>query len=139
MEHQIHSTLAISVVCALLERDGTLLAAKRTDKGPRGGKWEFPGGKIEAGESPEHALVREVAEELGCVVRPIETWPWSTHAYDDLTVTLVPIRCELTSGEPVALEHAELRWACPDDLERLDWAEADLPIVRRYVVSKRKR
>jgi len=101
------------------------------------GAWELPGGKIDADESAEAAIVREIAEELGCTVRPLERLRQCTHAYPDLTVTLWPVRCEIVGGEPTALEHAQIRWVQPDDLESLDWSGADVAVVEYYVGSRR--
>ena len=99
--------------------------------------WELPGGKIDADESAEAAIVREIAEELGCAVRPLERLRSRTHAYPDLTVTLWPVRCEIVAGEPTAHEHARIRWVTPSDLETLDWSAADVAVVEDYVGAGR--
>ena len=91
--------------------------------------WEFPGGKVEPGESPRDALVREISEELGCRIRVGEELTTTTYAYEFATVTLTTYWCDLESGEPAPSEHAELRWLGPADLDQLHWAPADLPSV----------
>ena len=100
------------------------------------GLWEFPGGKIRAGESADEAIVREIEEELGCTVRPIKVLLGHTHDYPDITVTLLPFLCEVVEGEPRPIEHAELRWAAEPELLSFDWSAADLPILKRYLAGK---
>jgi 8-oxo-dGTP diphosphatase len=92
-------------------------------------KWEFPGGKIQTGETPEDCIRRELLEELGVKARVGQALPPSTHSYPDFTITLYPFLCVLESGELTPLEHEEIAWMEPQDLLRLDWAEADRPVV----------
>ena len=87
------------------------------------------------GESAHQAIVREIREELGCEIKPLETLSPSHHDYHDFSITLIPLICELIEGEPQALEHAEIRWALPGELRKLDWAEADVPILHAYLQS----
>lgn len=115
----------VSVVGAALLRDGTVLAARRSDTGG----WEFPGGNVEPGETPEEALVREIDEELGCAVA-VQRW---LDASVDIRPGLV-LRVALTrlvDGEPVARsgEHDEVRWLTADALDQVDWLPADRPFV----------
>lgn len=126
----------ITVVCALIERQDRLLVAKRAPGRLMAGMWEFPGGKVRDGESPEDAIVREIREELGCGVRPIRLLPANTHHYPELIVTLVPYLCVLIDGEPRALEHARLLWAGKDALRDLEWTAADVPILERYLAGR---
>jgi len=100
-------------------------------------KWEFPGGKIRQGESPEECLIREIDEEMG--VKIVITGPLklSTHRYPSVTVTLYPFICSLTKEEPVPLEHAVLQWLPLDELHTLDWAEADMPVLDEYFRLRR--
>jgi len=92
--------------------------------------WEFPGGKIEANESPREALEREIDEELACEVNVREELTTTTHSYDFGDVTLTTFWCELRSGTPMLKEHAEVRWLRRSELRSLDWAPADLPAVQ---------
>jgi len=126
----------ITVVCALIERQGRLLVAKRAPGKAMAGMWEFPGGKIQHGEMPEDAIVREIREELGCGIRPTRLLAAHTHDYSDLTVTLVPCLCDVIDGEPRALEHAELLWATREELLGLEWTAADVPILERYLAGR---
>ena len=119
----------INVVCAVLEdSQGRLLVCQRPEGKALAGKWEFPGGKVEPDELAPEALRREVFEELGCVVRVGRPLPEVEHHYPEFSIRLMPFLCELEKGEPVAHEHAELRWLKYADLPMLDWAEADVPI-----------
>jgi 8-oxo-dGTP diphosphatase len=116
-----------AVVGAAIVRDGRVLAARRTTPPEAAGRWEFPGGKVEPGEAPADALVREVAEELGCAVA-VESWLdgavpiGSTHL---LTVAVV----RLVDGEPRPTEHDEVRWLAADRLGEVDWLEPDRPFL----------
>jgi len=119
----------LQVACAILVRDGLVLAAQRSAAMSLPLKWEFPGGKIRAGERPEECLARELVEELGIGVRVGRALAPTTHRYPDFTVTLHPFLCAIASGEMTLHEHAAVRWLAPARLAELDWAEADLPIL----------
>lgn len=121
----------IDVVGAVIVRAGKVLCARRAPGGSAGGLWEFPGGKIEPGETPREALVREIVEELGCRVAVGQQLETTTHAHAHGVITLTTFLCELVDGEPTPHEHAELRWLRPDALDELDWAPADVPAVAR--------
>ena len=128
---------ALRVVCALIERDGHVLMARRPAHKHLGGKWEFPGGKIEPGETDETALHRELREELGCTVELVRRLAPHTHAYDTVTVTLLPfvVRLAHDSDEPRSIEHSALRWVPADRLAALDLPAADLPIIAEYLAG----
>jgi len=119
----------IEVVGAVIVRDGLVLCAQRGPGGDAGGRWEFPGGKVEPGETPAAALAREIREELGCVVEvggPVTT---TRHVGSSAVVVLSTYWCQVMSGSPAPVEHAAIRWLRPDRLDELDWAPADLPAV----------
>lgn len=126
-------TRHIDVTCAILLRDGLILAAQRSAVMNLPYKWEFPGGKIDPGESPEECLHRELIEELGIRVRVGQRLPVSTHQYSAFTVTLHPYICTIESGEIVLHEHEAIKWLPPNELHSLDWAEADVPVVASYL------
>jgi len=115
------------VVGAALVRDGRVLAARRTAPAAAAGRWEFPGGKVEAGESPEEALVREVAEELGV---GIEVRRWLAGAVPiGTTYELSVAVATLLSGEPTPTEHDAVRWLGATELDDVDWLDPDRPFL----------
>ncbi|GAA2652426.1 (deoxy)nucleoside triphosphate pyrophosphohydrolase [Nonomuraea recticatena] len=120
--------MTIVVVGAAIVADGRLLAAQRAEPPELAGGWEFPGGKVDEGESDEAALVRECQEELGVLVEIGERvggeWPLG----DDYVMRVW--LASLVSGVPEAKEHLELRWLAPDELYDVPWLAADLPVVR---------
>lgn len=120
----------ISVVGAVILCDEKILCAQR-GSGALVGKWEFPGGKIEPGETPRRALEREIDEELKCQVRVDDEVASTTYEYDFATITLTTFYCVLMSGEPTLTEHAAVTWLRPDELDTLDWAPADIPAVQK--------
>ena len=126
----------LQVVAALLVRPGPIFfAQQRPQAAARGGLWEFPGGKVEPGETEPAALARELFEELGCQVQVHALLARSTHAYPDLEVELGLYRCTLLDGEPAAREGQRLCWADAEALCTLPFAEADLPflpLLRRW-------
>lgn len=124
----------IRVVAGLIEGDqGRLLACRRPEGKHLAGKWEFPGGKIEAGESPNEALVRELNEELGVMVEVRGGLTPVVHDYGRGPIELIPLRCRILSGAPEPSEHSELRWCDAKALGELDLAAADLPILAEWV------
>ena len=123
----------IHVACAIIERDGLTLAARRSLKQSLPLQWEFPGGKIEAGELHQECLVRELREELGIDISVGKPLQPVTHSYALFTLTLYPFICTILSGELTLHEHAEIAWLPPVALPTLDWAEADLPVIKEYL------
>lgn len=122
----------IDVVGAVIQNDaGEILCAQRSQQMSHPLHWEFPGGKIEPGERPEEALVREIQEELGCAITVGDLVADVTHPYPAVTVRLRTYWSRLMAGSPVAREHAQLRWLPPNQLGPLTWAPADLPTVAR--------
>lgn len=118
------------VVAALIWRNGKFLIGRRPPHKARGLLWEFIGGKVEAGETKEEALVRECREEIGAVVVPGAVFMEVDHVYPDLTVHLTLFTAELC-GEADLLEHAELRWIAPSEIGDYDFCPADEAILER--------
>ncbi|PEK36073.1 MULTISPECIES: (deoxy)nucleoside triphosphate pyrophosphohydrolase [Bacillus cereus group] len=120
----------ISVVGAvILNNDNHVLCALRSPNMSLPNYWEFPGGKINKGEHPRDALVREIKEELDCFIAVEEQLKAVEHEYENIIVHLVTYKARIKSGIPKALEHSELRWISIDHLKELKWAPADIPTV----------
>jgi len=121
---------AARVVAAVIGRGGRILIARRRDGAERGGQWEFPGGKVEAGEGEPKALHREIREELGCEVAVGRLLLRHRHRYPDLEVELAFYACELPPGsDPLPLGCATLEWAEGGWLAAWDFCEADRPVL----------
>lgn len=118
----------IQVVGAVIVDAGRVLCTQR-GSGSLEGLWEFPGGKLEQGESPEEALAREVGEELGCLIKVGARVAVTEHEYDFAVIELTTFYCSLVDGEPKLSEHTALAWLPPDELTTLTWAPADVPAV----------
>jgi 8-oxo-dGTP diphosphatase len=126
----------IHVACAVIEHDGMILAAQRSETMNMPLKWEFPGGKLESGETPEACLVREVREELAIGISLGRALPVTTHSYETFTVTLYPFVCTPADGVMTLHEHRAIVWMEPEQMSALDWAEADLPIIAGYLATR---
>lgn len=121
------------VTAAVLRRDGSVLLARRPADGLLGGLWEFPGGKVEAGESLEQALARELREELGVQAAPGASLGMYRHAYTHFKVTLYAFECDLLQGEPQPLSASELAWVPPAALPAYPMGKIDRQIARRLM------
>ena len=116
------------VVAAALERDGCYLAARRTRPAWAAGRWEFPGGKVEAGEGETQALIREIREELGVDIEVVRRVPGEWPLHEDLVLHLYVAR--LIEGEPQPLDHHDqLRWITTAQFDEIDWLESDREAV----------
>jgi 8-oxo-dGTP diphosphatase len=118
--------MRVVVGVAILEQ-GRLLAARRAHPPALAGLWELPGGKLEPGESPERAAVREIEEELGCTVEVTGSLPGSSPIGDDMALRVVLAR--LVDGDPVPREHDAVRWLRAVEFDEVTWAEADMPFL----------
>lgn len=122
--------MEIRVVAALIEEGGKFLVCRRPANKARGLLWEFAGGKVEQGEEKAAALVRECREELGVELDVGEVFTELAHVYPDVTVRLTLFCARIAAGVPQRLEHAELRWATPQEMLSLEFCPADAPILR---------
>ncbi|WP_167880303.1 (deoxy)nucleoside triphosphate pyrophosphohydrolase [Nocardioides guangzhouensis] len=116
------------VVGAAVVRDGRVLACRRTSPPEAAGRWEFPGGKVEAGESPEQALVRELAEELRVPVT-VTGWLDGVAAIGETHQLRVALATVVDGAEPDPVEHDATRWLGVGELDDVDWLEPDRPFL----------
>ena len=125
------------VVAALIRRGESFLICRRPAHKARGGLWEFAGGKVEPGETKEEALARECREELDVAVRADGVFTDVVHEYPDLTVHLTLFHARITAGEPKLLEHCDLRWITPEQIDRFDFCPADETILQKIKAANR--
>jgi len=127
---EAHKILLV-VACALVDADRRVLIAQRPASKSLGGLWEFPGGKLEAGESPEAALIRELEEELGILTKTACLAPlaFASHAYDGFHLLMPLYVCRKWQGQPQALEHDALKWVRPQALRDYEMPPADAPLI----------
>jgi len=118
----------VAVVGAAIVRGGRVLAARRTAPPEAAGRWEFPGGKVEPGESPEAAVVREIREELGCAVE-VTGWLPGEVSIGERHVLTVALAVLTQGAHPDPREHDELRWLTAAELDDVDWLEPDRPFL----------
>ncbi len=119
----------MKVTAGIIERDGKVLIARRRPGKHMGGKWEFPGGKIEPGETPEQSLARELREELAVEAAIGGFLCQALWEGDGVSLELLVYRVEHFQGEPVLREHQEIRWVMPAELGRFDLADSDRKVV----------
>lgn len=125
------SKIILVSAVALIDPDGRVLLAQRPIGKSMAGLWEFPGGKVEQGETPEAALIRELEEELG-----INTWKsclapltFASHGYDDFHLLMPLFACRKWEGTPISRENQQLKWVRPQELKNYSMPAADVPLV----------
>ncbi len=123
--------ITLVVACALVDADRRVLIAQRPQGKQLAGLWEFPGGKIEAGETPEAALIRELEEELGIETKEACLAPltFASHAYDGWHLMMPLYVCRKWQGTPMAREHSALKWVGPQMLRDYPMPPADEPLI----------
>lgn len=124
-------TIVLVAAAALIDPDGRVLMAQRPEGKPMAGLWEFPGGKVHDGETPEFALMREMEEELGITTRPCCFSPiaFASHAYDDFHLLMPLFACRVWKGFPQGCEGQALKWLKPHEMFSLPMPDADMPLV----------
>ena len=123
--------MVLVAAVALIDGDGRILIARRPEGKKMAGLWEFPGGKVEAGETPEQALIRELEEELGIVTKNSCLAPiaFASHSYEDMHLLMPLFVCRIWEGIPVAKEGQTLKWLQISELTEYDMPAADLPLI----------
>ncbi|MBE1236082.1 (deoxy)nucleoside triphosphate pyrophosphohydrolase [Phaeovibrio sulfidiphilus] len=123
--------LVLVVACALIDPDGRVLVAQRPEGRSMAGLWEFPGGKVQPGETPEAALVRELAEELGIDTGESCLAPltFASHAYEDFHLLMPVFACRTWEGRPRGCEGQALKWVRGAELPSLPMPPADIPLI----------
>lgn len=128
--------MKIRVVCAIIEKNGTFLAARRRSGMHQAGLWEFPGGKVEPQESDHQALNREIAEELSLTLEIGPRLGVQSHDYGDgRCIELVAYRARIKEGSIRAAEHDRIRWVDRHSARDFAWAPADLPLLDQYLAN----
>ena len=119
----------LNVAIAVIRQQNQILICQRRKNDTFGDLWEFPGGKVEADETPEQCVVREINEELGVTVEPIGTFSVIDHQYPEVSVRLIPFLCRLTSGEPRPLASQRIAWVETENLRRHAFPAASLGLI----------
>ena len=127
--------ILLVVACALVDADNRVLVAQRPADKQLGGLWEFPGGKLEPGERPEDALVRELKEELGITTKVpcLAPLTFASHAYDDFHLLMPLYVCRRWEGTPESREGQALKWLRPAALRDLPMPPADIPLIPHLI------
>lgn len=127
--------MIITVVAGLIREGDRILICQRPAGKARGLLWEFPGGKVEAGESKREALVRECREELGVTLNVGDVYAELTHEYPDITVKLTLFEARIAEGVPRRIEHADIRWIKPEEITEYPFCPADKEICGKISKS----
>ncbi len=127
MTHRV----VLVAACALIDADGRVLLAQRPEGKQMAGLWEFPGGKVEAGERPEDTVIREMKEELGVTIKEacLAPFVFASHTYPDFHLLMPLFLCRRWEGTVTAHEHAKLAWVRPLDMGKYEMPPADAPLI----------
>lgn len=127
----------IAVVCAVIKENNSYFIAQRSARMKMPLKWEFPGGKVEQGESNAHAIIREIKEEFDLDIEVVQEHPYYLHDYPTFTLKLIPVEAAIKGGKLLLKEHAAYKWVPATDLFSYDFSEGDIKIVK--ALNKRDR
>jgi 8-oxo-dGTP diphosphatase len=119
----------IHVAAAIIRKGNNIFVAQRGNSGEIALKWEFPGGKLEVGESGEEAIIREISEELSVEIGVEGHFMRVSHQYKTFSLIMDAYLCTLKRGTITLLEHVDSKWISSDNIMELDWAAADIPIA----------
>jgi 8-oxo-dGTP diphosphatase len=123
----------IDVSCAIIEQHGKILATRRGKNMHLEGYWEFPGGKVEPGETLEECISREIKEELSLGISIKGKLPVVEFIYPDKAIKLTPFVCRIISGEITLKDHTDFKWIEPNSFDQLKWAPADVMVIELYL------
>ena len=124
------------MVAALVREQGRILMSRRRPDQAMPNLWEFPGGKVEPGEHPEAALVRELREELGCGIAVDGIHEVVFHAYPDFDLYMLVYASRIVEGRPRAVDVAQIEWVSPSSLPAMDLLPADYPLARKLATAR---
>ncbi len=121
----------IRVSAAIIQQNGKYLITRRHKHSHLGHLWEFPGGKLESGESPEDCIIRECREEIDLEIKPLRLFHEVKHSYSEVSVHLHFFICEIISGTPKALDCAGIAWASAEELKNYEFPAADIKLIEK--------
>lgn len=133
MKNTVLTVAPLLLVAAGLiqDRQGRFLLSQRKAHGHMGSLWEFPGGKVQIGETPEAALVREMREELDIEVENLTPWTFVSHDYDTFHLLMVLFHCGIFRGTPCPLDVQNIGWFTAEEMQGLDFPPADQPLLKQ--------
>lgn len=123
----------MKVCCAIIEDNGKVLAAQRSEKMNPPLKWEFPGGKLMDGERPEDCIKREMMEEFSVDIDVVCRLEEQFYKHGDKKIELIPFVCKIKNGDLNCNEHKDMVWDNPESLSTLDWTDADVSVYEEYL------
>lgn len=123
----------IEVTCAIIQFKAKVLVVQRSNSMTLPNKWEFPGGKVEENETEQECILREIKEELNIDIELVQRLTPTIYNYPNQSIRLIPFLSNYSGGKLELAEHHGFQWLLKNELLELDWAEADIPIVKEYL------
>lgn len=133
--HAYERTIMVEVVAGLIWKEGKFMICQRPENKARALLWEFVGGKVESGETREDALIRECREEIDVTVKPLTVFCTVDHVYPDITIRLILFNAVIEEGEPKMLEHNDIKWITPQEIDEYEFCPADKEILEMIKCS----